>query len=101
MPRKLVVRHLPAAESDLLDIYYWLAKDSPARAASFLARLDERIGRLATHPRLGRVPRHPRLREAGYRVLMIESYLIFYIVRESVVEIHRAVHGSRSLDALI
>jgi len=100
VPSNLVVRYLPAAEADLLDIQYWIVKDSPARAVSFLARLDNRIGRLATHPQLGRIPRHPRLREAGYRVLMIEAYLVFYIVRGSVVEIHRAIHGSRSLDPI-
>lgn len=101
MPGKLLIRYLPAAESDLADIYRWIVKDSPARAASFLERIDKRIGNLAAHPNLGRVPKHPKLQEAGYRVLMIEPYLAFYVVRERAIEIHRVIHGSRGLHCIV
>ncbi len=101
MPGRATLRYLPAAQEDLLSILEFVAKDSPSRALSFVDRLDERIGQLEDHPLLGRVPRHPKLREYGYRVLVIESYLVFYIVRSQTVEIHRVVHGSRNLDHLI
>jgi toxin ParE1/3/4 len=100
-PGKLLIRYLPAAESDLIGIYSWIVKDSPARAVSFLERIDKRIGSLAVHPNLGRVPKHPKLQEAGYRVLMIESYLVFYVARQRDIEIHRLIHGSRSLDRIV
>ncbi|MBU0649736.1 type II toxin-antitoxin system RelE/ParE family toxin [Patescibacteria group bacterium] len=54
-----------------------------------------------THPFLGHIPRDDKLKSSGYRVLVIESYLAFYIVRGKTVEIHRVVHGSRSLDDII
>lgn len=101
MPGKLLVRYLPAAEVDLVGIFSWIVKESPARAASFLERIDARIGSLAAHPNLGRVPKHPKLQEAGYRVLMIESHLVFYVVRQRAIEIHRVIHGSRSLDHIV
>lgn len=101
MPGKLLIRYLPAAESDLMAAYSWIVKDSRTRAFSFLERLDKRIGNLAAHPNLGRIPKHPQLQEAGYRVLMIESYLVFYVVRERAIEIHRVIHGSRNLDCII
>lgn len=100
MPEKAAVRYLPAAQDDLTSILEFIAKDSPSRAVTFIDRLDERIGQLEHHPLLGRVPRHPKLREYGYRVLVIESYLAFYIIRGRIVEIHRVVHGSRNLDHL-
>jgi toxin ParE1/3/4 len=101
MPAKATLRYLPAAQEDLLSILEFIAKDNPRRAASFVDRLDERIGQLERHPLSGRVPRHPKLREYGYRVLVIESYIVFYIVRGQTVEVHRVVHGSRDLDYLI
>ncbi len=101
MPDKATLRYLPAAQDDLTSILEFIAKDSPSRAVSFIDRVDERIGQLEYHPLLGRVPRHPKLREYGYRVLVIESYLVFYIIRGRIVEIHRVVHGSRNLDHLI
>ena len=95
------LQYLPAAQNDLLSILDYIAGDSPGRALEFIEKLDERIGLLEQNPNLGRVPRHPRLREYGYRVLVVESYLVFYVIHEKVVEIHRVVHGSRNLDQLI
>ncbi len=85
----------------MAEIYRWIVKDSPERASAFLEEIDGRLGALAAHPQLGRVPRHPKLREAGYRVLIIDAYLVFYVVRERSVEIQRALHGSRSLDDIL
>ena len=98
MPDKYVVRYLPIAVDDLLAIYDWIASDSPARAAAFTDKLDKRIGGLATHPFPGRIPKHEQLQASGYRVLVIEAYLVFYKVRGYIVEIHRVIHGSRHLD---
>ena len=101
MPAKLRLRYLPSAQADLVSIFDCIAQDSPNRASSFVDKLDRRIGALEQHPSLGRSPRHPRLREDGYRVLIIEAYLVFYIVRGREIEIHRVVHGSRNLDHLV
>jgi len=99
--KPLPLRYLPAAQEDLLGILEWIARDSPARAVTFLDRLDERIARLERQPHLGRVPRNPKLRTYGYRVLVVDSYLVFYVVRRRTIEIHRVIHGSRDLDALV
>ena len=101
MPTKYTLRYLPVSQDDLGEIFDFIAQDSPNRALSFVEKLDKRIGRLEQHPLLGRIPRHPKLREYGYPVLIVESYLIFYIIRGQTIEIHRVVHGSRNLDHLI
>ena len=101
MATKYTLRYLPVAQGDLLDIFDFIAKDSSTRALSFVEKLDKRIGLLEQHPLLGRVPRHPKLREYGYRVLIVESYLAFYIIRGRTIEIHRVVHGARNLDHLV
>jgi len=97
----LPLRYLPAAQEDLLAILEWIARDSPTRAVAFLDRLDERIARLERQSHLGHVPRNPNLQAYGYRVLVVESYLVFYVIRRKSIEIHRLVHGSRDLDALV
>jgi toxin ParE1/3/4 len=100
MPADLPVRYLPAAQDDLLTVLEFIAQDSPSRAVTFTDMLDERIQALSKHPHLGRVPRHPHLRAMGYRVLVIESYLVFYRIRPRFIEIHRVMHSSRNLDHL-
>lgn len=101
MPDKYVIRYLPIAVEDLISIFDWIAADSPGNAAKFIDMLDKRIGALATHPLLGRLPRADGLKELGYRVLIIEAYLVFYVVRGKVVELHRVVRGSRDLEGIV
>jgi plasmid stabilization system protein ParE len=101
MPDKYAIRYLPIAAEDLLSIYDWIAGDSPERAVSFTEKLDKRISSLTKHPFLGRIPKHEKLRAFGYRVLVIESYLVFYVVRGHIIEIHRVIHGSRHIDDIV
>jgi toxin ParE1/3/4 len=101
MPAEFPIRYLPAAQEDLLSILDFIAQDSPGRATAFVEELDRRIGGLSRHPDLGRVPRNATLRSAGYRILVLKSYVVFYYVRPSTIEIHRVVHGSRDLDHLL
>ncbi|MDP2208302.1 MAG: type II toxin-antitoxin system RelE/ParE family toxin [Bacteroidota bacterium] len=98
---KYTLRYLPVAQEDLISILDYIAKDNPGRALAFVDKLDDHIKRLENHPFLGRVPRHPKLNEFGYRVMIVESYLVFYIIRGKQIEIHRIIHGSRNLDHLI
>jgi len=101
MPSIRQIRYLPIAEADLLDILDFIARDSPKRALAFVDAIEKRIGALSQSPELGRVPRHPRLREYGYRVLILDSYLVFYKILPEIIQIHRVVHASRNLDHLI
>jgi len=101
MANRFTLRYLPIAVDDLISIFDWIADDNPANAAAFIEKLDQRIGRLRTHPFLGHLPRDDKLQSSGYRVLVIESYLVFYIVRGKIVEIHCVVQGSRHLEDII
>jgi len=101
MSNKYTLRYLPIAEEDLISILDWIAKDSPTRALKFVDKLEVRIGKLESFPLLGRIPRNIKLRNYGYRVLVIEDYLIFYIIRKNTVEVHRVIRASRDLDKLI
>jgi plasmid stabilization system protein ParE len=101
MANKYILRYLPVAVDDLISIFDWIASGSPVNAAAFIDKLDQRIGNLETHPFLGRIPNDDKLKSSGYHVLVIESYLVFYIVRGKTVEIHRVVHGSRNLDEIL
>ena len=101
MANKYNLRYLPVAVDDLISIFDWIASDSLSNAASFIEKLDQRIGNLQIHPLLGRIPRDDKLKSLGYRVLVIEPYLAFYIIRGKTAEIHRVVHGSRNLDDIL
>ena len=101
MANKCTLRYLPVAVEDLISIFDWIANDNPANAVAFVEKIDQRIGNLKTHPFLGRIPRDEKLRNSGYRTLVIDSYLVFYVIRAKTAEIHRVIHGSRNLDDII
>ena len=101
MSNRHSIRYLPVAVDDLVSIFDWIANDNPASADAFIRKLDQNILKLRNHPFLGRIPRDEKLKDFGYRVLIIESYLVFYMVRNKTVEIHRVIHGSRNLDDII
>jgi len=101
MSGNYTVRYLPVAVDDLISIFDWIAGDSPANADAFIKKLDKQVLNLQNYPLLGRIPRDEKLKEFGYRILIIESYLVFYMVRNRIVEIHRVIHGSRNLDDII
>ena len=101
MANKSLIRYLPVAVDDLISIFDWIGSDSPDRGAEFIEKIDQRIGSLKVNPFLGRVPRDEKLKSSGYRVLVIESYLVFYVIRAKTIEIHRVVHGSRHLDDIL
>ena len=101
MANKYTIRYLPIAVDDLVSIFDWIANDSLANADAFIKKLDRHILNLKSHPLLGRIPRDEKLKNFGYRVIIIESYLVFYIVRDKTVVIHRVIHGSRNLSDII
>lgn len=87
----------PEARSDLDDIWFYIATDSPENADRFMDRLAGACRRLATMPRLGRS--RAELAE-GVRSLPVGRYLIFYRTARGRVEILRFIHGARDFRQL-
>ena len=101
MNRRYRVEYLPLAERDLLDIVDYIARDSPSAARAFVDRLDRATERLGIVPRSGKRPNDDRLRRLGYRVLIVQDYLVFYVIAGPIVQVRRIVHGARRYDFLL
>lgn len=101
MSARYRLEYLPVAERDLLDILDYIARDRPAAARAFVDRLERAIDGLARFPRSGRAPEDDDLRRLGYRVLVVEGYLVFYVVTGRTVQIRRVIHGARRYDFLL
>ena len=96
-----MIRYLATAVRDLEDIFDYIAKDRPAAAVSLLDKLDHTISQLADFPEMGVVPKDDRLKRLGYRLLIIESYLVFYVVKFETVQIRRIIQGDRQYGFLV
>ena len=94
-PQSLAIRRSAKAESDLLEIWLYIAErdaDAADRVLDEIARVWRLI---ATHPKMGR--ERPEILP-GVRSLAVMSWTIFYLVEAEFVEIVRVLHGARDLD---
>ena len=101
MESKYQVEYLPIAAKDLEEIFEYIQSDNPSTALNLLNEMDATISKLETFPFMGTIPKDPRLQYLNYRMLVIQSYLIFYVVLEDVVEIRRILHGKRKFSFLL
>lgn len=92
---KYLIRYLPIAEKDLTEIIEYVYMDKPHAARKLLNQLDKTIAELEDFPFMGKTPQDTHLGRLKYRVVIVDNYLIFYVVRRKVVEIRRIVHGKR------
>jgi len=98
---KYTVRLLSIAEQDLADLVSYLAAENVPAAAELFDRIEARLEALESHPFVGRVPHNAKLTALGYRVLVIDNYLVFYKVKGNVVLVYRILHGARDLLRLL
>jgi addiction module RelE/StbE family toxin len=94
------VRFLEEALDDLEEIVLYIANDNPAAALSMHDKIVEKATNLSTFPKLGRLVPDKKMSEAGFRMLVIKPYLLFYRLIEDTVYIYRVVHGARNYPSL-
>jgi toxin ParE1/3/4 len=90
----------PRAAADLDEIAAYIARENPARAATFIADLEAQCRAVA------RTPLSYPAREdlaAGLRMAVSGRYLVLFreVPEENTVRIERVVHGARNLRRLI
>ena len=89
------VRLLRLAEDDLTETIKFVAADNPNAALGLLNRFGNKLSLLSASPQMGAAPSEKSLSEIGYRYFVLDNYLVFYIVEEHAVTVHRIIHGAR------
>ena len=103
MSKKYNINYLHSARKDLIDIIEYIQEDNPNATLNFLDQIENAISKLEDFPYIGTTPKDTLLQYKGYRILVIQSYLVFYVVKENTleVEIRRIIHGKRKYDFLL
>ncbi len=87
----------PQAETDLDEIWLYIAQDNPDNADAFLDKIEECCQALAQFPFIG-TNRDELM--SGLRSLSVGNYLIFYLPIEDGIDVVRVLHGMRDIDAV-
>ena len=95
--KKLELLVSDQAQGDLLDIWLYVASDSPLAADRFLDLLHEKCMTLCSSPEIGRS--RDELFQ-GIRSLPVKRYAIFYRITNKSVEVVRILSSYRDADAL-
>ncbi len=95
------IRIYPAAKRDLEDIITYLNTLSPDAALRYYDLLTEKIGSLAQMPERCSYVRNAALKAKGYRFMVVENYLVFFVVKGDTVQIRRILYGKRNYEWLL
>ena len=98
---KYKVKIYPAAQMDLNDIVSYLNTLSPQAAIRYYDLLVEKIGSLAEMPERCPFVRNIALKVKGYRYLIVENYLVFFVVKGDTVQIRRILYNKRQYKGLL
>lgn len=97
------LKYLPLALEDLRDIIEYIVNTlkAPKAAMDLVDALDDSISRIEKFPYSCRVYQPAEPLETEYRMLSVKNYLVFYVVTEHDVEIHRIIYAKMNLEKLI
>jgi toxin ParE1/3/4 len=86
-----------AARLDLLELYDYIAQESPDAARRMIERLEEICEWLAVNREMGE--RGDRIRP-GARLYSVGNYVIFYEIAGDDIRVLRVMHGARDYNLL-
>ncbi|HHU35988.1 MAG TPA: type II toxin-antitoxin system RelE/ParE family toxin [Treponema sp.] len=85
----------PSAEQDLLEIKEYFENILKTSANNLFQKFYESIDILETNPFIYPLIKDTYLNQLGYRFKPIDNFLLFYIIDDTEVQIHRFFYGKR------
>ena len=98
---KYKVRIYAAAKRDLIDIIDYLNTLSPQAALNQYNHIVDKIGSLEEMPERCSLLIDDQLRIKGYRMLVVDNYLVFFTILNRTVQVRRILYGRRSYEWLL
>lgn len=94
------IKLISTAVKDLDDIVDYLSKFSPNSALKQYDRIIEKINTLRDFPEMCEEYKTSLI---GYkfRKMIVDNYLVFYVVKEDLVEIHRIINSRMNINKII
>jgi toxin ParE1/3/4 len=86
---KFKIRMTPKANDDLDEIYSYIAEDlyNQSAADNLMEKIETNIMRLKDFPFSCSFVTDEMLKDRGYRKLIVENYIAFYLVREEEMQV--------------
>jgi len=95
------VKIYAAAKRDLLDIVDCLNTLQASAALDYYNLIIEKIGSLPTFQERWPFVKISALKAKGYRCLVVEKHLVFYVIKGGTVQVRRIIYGKRNYETLL
>lgn len=91
------------AQDDLKSIIAHIRIDNPDAAIRMYEKIKESISKLADFPLMGSVPLDTKIAGQGYRMIVVDPNLVFYILvlEDNTVEVHRVLHSKQNFPRMM
>ena len=96
MAKKNEVVVTPSAQKDLTEIKSYFTDVLKTSSNSIFEKFLEQVKILKVHPFTYKVHQDPLLKLVGYRIIPIDNYLMFYVIKSNIVQIHRVLYAKRN-----
>jgi addiction module RelE/StbE family toxin len=97
------IKYLPSFQRELDAIleYIMYTLEAPMAALNLLDEIEIKINKLLEFPLANRLYRPIKPLKTKYRILTVKNYLVFYVVLDEIIEIHRIIYKKRDLSQLV
>ena len=93
---KYSVLIFPKAENDLKETKTYFEEILKTPSKTLFEKFFNEIDNLEENPYRYPLLKDPHLNQLGYRIIPIDNFLVFFIVHEKEVQIHRFLYGRRN-----
>jgi addiction module toxin, RelE/StbE family len=97
---KYTVLIFPSAENDIQEIKDYFINILKTSPNGLFEKLLHEIDLLEDNPYIYPLIKDPYLNQLGYRIIPIDNFILFYIVTNNEVHIHRFLYGKRNYKLL-
>ena len=98
---KYDVELLPAAYTDLDEIFDYIMADNPQAATGMLDNIMESLRRLENFPHSGAPLLGSAMQKFNFRIVIIDPYIAFYRFIKDKVIVYRILHCARNYPRLL
>jgi addiction module RelE/StbE family toxin len=91
----------PTAEKDLLEIKDYFENKLKISVNGLFEKFDKQIDLLEENPFIHSLVKDPYLNQLGYRMIPVDNFLVFYIVSDNTVQVHRFLYGKRDYQQIL
>lgn len=95
------IRIYSHAKTDLKDTVNYLNTLSPQAALKYYDFIVEKISSLSEMPERCPLVQDVALKIKSYRYLIVESYLVFFVIKSDTVQIRRIIYGKHNYEWLL